>query len=334
MIPLSQAQWQTETWQDQLSGAVHSVQTLLDALGLPLDQAPYPVDIDPHFPLRVPRAFVSQMEADNWYDPLLLQVLPLAEENILTPGYSDDPLAEADFNPAPGIIHKYHGRLLLVASPACAVNCRYCFRRHFPYGDNQLTRAQWQQALDYIRQRPDISEVILSGGDPLVNSDDRLRKLVLTIEEIPTVKRLRIHTRFPVVLPDRITSELVESLSSTRLSTVFVIHSNHAAEISPALHDRLQMLRAAGVTLLNQTVLLKGINDNWETLCDLSEKLFNAGVLPYYLHVLDRVQGAAHFALTDQVAQTLHKQMMKTLPGYLVPKLVREDPRVAHKCPL
>lgn len=334
MIPLSQAQWQTETWQEQLSGAFRRVEDLLTELALPPNEAPYELDFSPGFALRVPQAFVSLMQKGDWYDPLLLQVLPLAQENIASPGYSNDPLEESHANPVPGIIHKYHGRVLLVASPACAVNCRYCFRRHFPYGDNQLSRSQWQQALDYVRERADISEVILSGGDPLVSSDDRIEELVLTISEIPTVERLRIHTRFPVVLPDRISDKLVASLTSTRLQTVFVLHCNHPNEVGAALSERLQLLRQAGVTLLNQSVLLHGINDDAKTLCKLSEKLFNAGVLPYYLHVLDRVQGAAHFALSDTGAQALHKQMMEALPGYLVPKLVREDPRVAHKCPL
>ncbi len=339
MIPLSEPQWQFEngpgeTWQQQLSGAFCDVPALLAALNLDPAHAPYALDYAPNFALRVPRAFAGLMQPGDWFDPLLLQVLPLAEENQPFPGYTADPLDEARFNPAPGIIHKYHGRVLLVASPACAVNCRYCFRRHFPYSDNQPSRREWQGALDYIRERPDISEVILSGGDPLANSDKRLRELVLAIEEIPTVERLRIHTRLPVVLPDRLSNDLISLFDHSRLRVVLVIHSNHPAEIGPALITRLAALCGRGHTLLNQSVLLKGINDNPKTLCKLSEKLFNAGVLPYYLHVLDRVEGAAHFAVPDKTAQQIHKGLLETLPGYLVPKLVREDPLVAHKSPL
>jgi len=334
MIPLSQPQWQTETWQQQLSGAFRSLDSLLAALQLDRAQAPYPLDCEPGFPLRVPQAFVARMEPGNWFDPLLLQVLPQARENEPSPGYSLDPLEEARSNPVPGLIHKYRGRVLLIASPACAVHCRYCFRRHFPYEDNQPARADWQRAIDYIAAREDISEVILSGGDPLALNDQRLKELVLTISEIPHVERLRVHSRLPVVLPDRLSSSCIAALSESRLQTVMVIHCNHPNEIDADLAARLGELRQAGVTLLNQTVLLAAVNNQPDTLCRLSKKLFNVGVLPYYLHVLDRVQGSAHFELSDDVARALHVQMMETLPGYLVPKLVREDPAIGYKVPL
>ena len=334
MIPLSQPQWQTETWQQQLSGAHRSLDSLLAALQLDPSRAPYPLDADSTFPLRVPRAFVARMEPGNWFDPLLLQVLPQAREHETHPGYSLDPLAESGSNPVPGVIHKYKGRVLLITSPACAVHCRYCFRRHFPYDQNQPARADWHRALDYIAARKDISEVILSGGDPLALSDRRLEELVLAINEIAHVKRLRVHTRLPVVLPDRLSPDCISTLSGLRLQTVLVIHCNHPNEIGDDLAQRLDALRQAGVTLLNQTVLLRGINNHSDILCKLSEKLFNVGVLPYYLHVLDRVQGAAHFELQDSTARALHVQMMETLPGYLVPRLVREDPTVGYKVPL
>ncbi len=334
MIPLSQPQWQTETWQQQLSGAFRSLESLLLALDLDPRQAPFPLMANPKFPLRVPRAFVARMEAGNWQDPLLLQVLPQAKELDTSPGYSLDPLAELNSNPVPGLIHKYHGRVLLIASPACAVHCRYCFRQHFPYEQNQPARADWQQAMDYIRERDTISEVILSGGDPLALSDSRLEELVLTISNIPHIKRLRIHSRLPVVLPDRLSEECIAILSKHRLKTVFVIHCNHPNEIDAPLATKLNALRQAGLTLLNQTVLLENINNHAATLCKLSEKLFNVGVLPYYLHVLDRVLGAAHFGLSDDVARSLHVQMMENLPGYLVPKLVREDSAFGYKVPL
>lgn len=334
MIPLSQPQWQTETWQEQLAGAVHSLPALLDLLELDPARAPYPLTASSSFPLRVPMAFVRRMRPGDWYDPLLLQVLPQQQEQALTPGYSLDPLAELAANPIPGLIHKYHGRVLLIASPACAVHCRYCFRRHFPYQQNQPSRADWHQALDYIAARADISEVILSGGDPLALNDRRLGELIGAIAAIPHVQRLRIHSRLPVVLPARLSAECIDRLVGHRLQTIFVVHCNHASEIDTELTQRLAGLKAAGATLLNQAVLLKGVNDHPERLCELSEKLFQAGVLPYYLHVLDRVQGAAHFELPDSTARALHQHMLETLPGYLVPRLVREDPDVAHKMPL
>jgi EF-P beta-lysylation protein EpmB len=334
MIPLSPPQWQTETWQQQLSGAFRSLESLLAALELDPQNAPYPLALESDFPLRVPQAFVARMERGNWQDPLLLQVLPQAKEQDPSPGYSLDPLAELNSNPVPGLIHKYHGRVLLVASPACAVHCRYCFRRHFPYEQNQPARADWQQAMDYISERDDISEVILSGGDPLALSDVRLEELVLTISKIPHIKRLRIHSRLPMVLPDRLSKNCISILSAHRLQTVFVIHCNHPNEIDAPLAAKLSEMRQAGITLLNQTVLLKDVNNHPATLCKLSEKLFNVGVLPYYLHVLDRVQGAAHFETSDIAARALHVQMMEALPGYLVPKLVREDPECAYKVPL
>lgn len=334
MIPLSPPQWQTETWQEQLSGAFREVDSLLAALNLDARDAPYALERGAAFPLRVPRAFVEQMRRGDWYDPLLLQVLPLAREADFAPGYTDDPLQERNTNPVPGLIHKYHGRVLLVASPACAVHCRYCFRRHFPYEDNTPSRAHWEQALDYIRQRPEVHEVILSGGDPLALTDKRLGELVLAIENIPSVSTLRVHSRLPVVMPARLTESCIASLAPSRLNAVLVLHCNHPAEISPELRAGLAVLRHRGITLLNQSVLLRGVNDEAEVLCKLSKKLFNAGVLPYYLHVLDRVRGAAHFGHTDNVARNLHKQMMELLPGYLVPKLVREDPSIAHKQPL
>ncbi|MBB3048541.1 EF-P beta-lysylation protein EpmB [Litorivivens lipolytica] len=349
MIPLSQPQWQlkegllkdrptdsaaTDSWQQQLAGACREVPALLAALGLDPAEAPYPLEARSAFPLRVPQAFIDLMQPGNWFDPLLLQVLPLARESEQAPGFSQDPLKERDTNPVPGLIHKYHGRVLLIASPACAVHCRYCFRRHFPYEDNTPSRADWDKALDYIRQRPDITEVILSGGDPLALNDRRLAELVGAINAIDHVTTLRFHTRLPVVLPDRISPELCDTLQAIDKKVVFVIHCNHPAELGEALARSLGKLRALGVTLLNQTVLLSGVNDNAEALSALSRGLFNVGVLPYYLHQLDRVEGAAHFELTDEQARQLHTRLMEQLPGYLVPRLVREDPNIVYKAPL
>ncbi len=286
------------------------------------------------FPLRVTEAFVAKMQIGDWEDPLLLQILPQQAEIDVTPGYSDDPLDEASANPIPGLIHKYHGRVLLITSPACAVHCRYCFRRNFPYNDNRPSLADWQQAIDYIASHPEISEVILSGGDPLSLPDDYLASLRDRLAAINHVTTLRLHTRMPLVLPARITETLLDSLEHPRLHTVMVIHSNHANELDTHSEAALLALKHQGVTLLNQSVLLRGINDNADALSALSRRLFACGVLPYYLHVLDKVNGASHFERSDEEAVALAEAMLARLPGYLVPKLVREEPGALSKRPL
>lgn len=286
------------------------------------------------FPLRATRSFVDRIRRGDPQDPLLMQILPLGAEQETAPTYSVDPLAEADFNPVPGVVHKYRNRVLLIAATQCAINCRYCFRRHFPYGDNQLSRTQWQQALAYIRNQPQINEVILSGGDPLSISDRQLAWLNRELADIPHVMRLRVHTRYPVILPSRITETLLDALTGSRLKPVLVIHCNHPQEVDDSVRSALAHLSQSGITLLNQTVLLKNINDNSEILATLSETLFNAGVLPYYLHLLDKVQGAAHFEVPNHQAQDLYRELLTLLPGYLVPKLVREMPFALSKTPL
>lgn len=286
------------------------------------------------FPLRVPRHFIGKMRQGDWQDPLLLQVLPQAAENQAQPGFVDDPLEEQRANPAPGLIHKYRGRVLLITTPACAIHCRYCFRRNFPYQDNNPGRADWQQALDYIAARPDIGEVILSGGDPLSTGDDYLSALIDRIATVPHVHTLRLHSRLPVVLPARITSSLVQALTGHRMRTVLVVHSNHPNELDDDTQAALHTLHQAGITLLNQSVLLKGINDNADTLVALSERLFQCHTLPYYLHLLDRVRGAAHFECDESVGRRLREQLLARLPGYLVPRLVREDAGASSKTPI
>ncbi|TNE81919.1 MAG: EF-P beta-lysylation protein EpmB [Gammaproteobacteria bacterium] len=322
------------SWQEQLATSIRDPQQLLQLLQL--DPALLDGALAAHgdFPLRVPQAYLQRIEQGNPDDPLLRQVLPLGTELLATPGYNADPLEELNANPAPGLVHKYHGRVLLIVSPNCAINCRYCFRRHFPYGDNKPGRGEWQQALDYIAADTSISEVIFSGGDPLAASDRQLQWLVEQLQQIPHLQRLRIHSRLPVVIPDRVTDHLLHWLGDNRFLTSLVIHSNHANELDMAVQQALQRLREAGVTLLNQAVLLAGVNDRAEVLCHLSERLFECGTLPYYLHQLDRVSGAAHFAVSDQTACELHSTLMATLPGYLVPKLVRETPEAPHKVPL
>lgn len=314
----------TATWQQALRLAYTDVPALLKALAINPQQID--VDLDATFPLRVPQSFVERMQSGNPADPLLRQVLPIAEEHAISPGDQLDPLSESEFNPTSGILHKYEGRVLLMPTGACAVHCRYCFRRHFPYADNRLDSPQMHHAMHYLANDASIEEVILSGGDPLLLGDASLARLFAKLSGIPHIKRIRIHTRTPVVLPQRITEGLCEALAQTRLQTIVVLHINHPAEIDQDLATRLALLKSATDALLNQSVLLAGVNDNVQALVALSQRLFEVGVLPYYLHMLDPVQGAAHFRVDDEYAAALHADMRAQLPGYLVPRLVREIP--------
>lgn len=315
----------SQTWQQQLANTLNSAQELLDALAIPQDSLPFSQQALADFPMRVPVSFVNRMEKGNIHDPLLRQVWPDIQETSPPPqGFVLDPLGEANSNPAPGIVHKYQGRVLLIVNGSCAVHCRYCFRRHFPYDDNRLSRQQWQEALDYVRSREEINEVILSGGDPLSSSDARLFELIAAIEAIPHVTRLRIHSRLPIVIPARMTSVLIERLAQSRLNIIMVVHANHANEIDDEVGDTFVRMRAAGIHVLNQSVLLKDINDNPQSLIDLSERLFAYGAMPYYLHLLDPVIGAHHFDISEARATALMGQIQSQLPGFLVPKLVRE----------
>jgi len=275
------------------------------------------------FPFRVPKAFVTRMEPGNPNDPLLRQILTSREEFLAAPGFSTDPLEEQQ-SVLPGLLHKYHNRALLLVKGGCAVNCRYCFRRHFPYQDNQGSKGNWADALEYIRHHPELNEIILSGGDPLMAKDRELAELISSLEAIDHLKTLRIHTRLPVVIPARITPALCQSLADCRLKVVLITHINHANEIDRSFRQSMAQLHQAHVILLNQSVLLRGVNDNADTLAALSEALFSAGILPYYLHVLDRVQGAAHFMVPDDEARQIMQQLMTKVSGYLVPKLARE----------
>lgn len=312
-------------------GLIRDAAQLLQRLELSPEQAGFSADAARDFPLRVPRAYADRMESGNPADPLLRQVLATGEENAEVHGYGGDPLAESAFSPVPGILHKYHGRVLLVVTGACAVHCRYCFRRHFPYNEQQATGARLDEALAWLEQRPDVEEVILSGGDPLSLSDRRLAELLTRLSEIRHLRRLRIHTRLPVVEPARLTSRFQDWLTDNPWQTLLVLHANHGHEIAPALTEGLEPLRRAGLTLLNQAVLLRGVNDSADALAELNERLFAAGVLPYYLHLLDPVAGAAHFEVPEDRARALHQQLRARMPGYLVPRLVREDPGEAAK---
>ena len=332
MIPQAEGIRPTDSWQSQLRNTVTSGEQLLAMLALKTAQVGFSPGACADFALKVPLAFVRRMETGNPEDPLLLQVLANQLELQQTPGYRRDPVGETgETIPQRGIIHKYKGRALLMVSGNCAINCRYCFRRHFPYSDNQNSRQQWREALQYIRDDHSIAEVILSGGDPLVLNDRQLNELITEIATIPHVTRLRIHSRLPIVIPARITPDLLEAISNPRLKTVMVVHCNHANEIDLAVSGAMAAMHQRDFTLLNQTVLLAGVNDSATALVELSEKLFAAGVLPYYLHLLDKVQGAAHFDIAEHLARTLLGQISSQLPGYLVPKLVREVAGAASK---
>tara|TARA_R110000787_G_scaffold36106_6_gene92400 strand:- start:15954 stop:16958 length:1005 start_codon:yes stop_codon:yes gene_type:complete len=333
MIPHTVIPLQTENWQEELSRAIRNPRELFELLDL--DPADLPSSLTAHddFKLNVPRPYLAKIRRGDINDPLLAQVLPVGRELVPTTGYSIDPLGEKAANPAPGLIHKYYGRVLLVVSPACAIHCRYCFRRHFPYEDNQPGRLQWQQALDYIAANPGISEVILSGGDPLAANDQHLRWLTTQIAAIAHVTRLRVHTRFPVAIPSRINNDCLRWLGETRLKTIVVLHVNHPNELGDDTQQAVARLKNAGIDVLNQAVLLKSVNDDADTLVELSEKLYAHGILPYYLHVLDTVQGAAHFAVDLDSIHELQEQMRTRLPGYLVPRVVIEKPGATAKVP-
>lgn len=321
------------TWLTELAGAVSNPLELLKQLEI--DPTPWLTGLQARqlFAQRVPQSFIDRMEKGNPYDPLLRQVLPLNEEFEIHDGYSTDPLDEQD-NVLPGLLHKYRSRVLMIVKGGCAINCRYCFRRHFPYQDNKGNKTTWQQSLDYIASHPELDEVILSGGDPLMAKDAELQWLVEGISAIPHIKTLRIHTRLPVVIPSRITNGLCDLLKQSRTNVVVVTHINHANEINRQLIEALIELKRAGVHLLNQSVLLKGINNSIEAQANLSHALFSAGVLPYYLHVLDKVQGAAHFYVSDEEARQIIQGLMIQVSGYLVPKLTREIGGEKSKTPL
>ena len=321
----------TTCWKQQLKQVVHTPELLIELLALPKDCLSAAKRAAALFPLRVPRGFIARMKTGDLQDPLLRQVLPLGDEEEIKVGFSMDPNREIQFNPLSGVLHKYVGRVLLLVTGACPINCRFCFRRHFPYADNNPSRAQWQQALDYIASDPSIHEVILSGGEPLLADDFYLFELLERIEAISSVTTVRFHTRMPIMIPERITQELGMMLSKSRLNKVVVLHCNHANEIDHKVKQAFSQLKAANVTILNQSVLLKGVNDHLETLITLNQTLFNSGVLPYYLHRLDRTQGTAHFDIPYEKAQILWEGLRDNLPGYLVPRFVVEEAGKASK---
>ncbi|MDB2705355.1 EF-P beta-lysylation protein EpmB [Pseudomonadota bacterium] len=331
MIPQSTPLMKTQTWQAELATAIKEPEVLLAQLGLLEQLEAISPDLIKGFPLRVPQSYVDKMRYGDKNDPLLRQVFPLIDESIEQAGFVHDPVGDHAAITSPGMLQKYNGRALLLITGACAIHCRYCFRRHFPYNDSNPLASQWQTTVESIRADTSINEVIFSGGDPLSLSDDKLAKLVEQLDGIPHIKRLRIHTRLPVVLPNRVNDALLAWLNKTRLQVVIVIHANHANEIGDDVSHALKQLRQAGCQLLNQAVLLKGINDSVETLVALSERLSEVNVMPYYLHLLDRVAGASHFDVPDDQGVELIAQIRAILPGYLVPRLVREQQGEASK---
>jgi len=325
-ITLAATQWQIE-----LANCFKRVRELLEYLELPPDRLPEAFPAHEGFAFKVTHSFARRMRKGDPNDPLLRQVLPTTQELQYTLGFSPDPVGDTQSMAIPGLLHKYHGRVLLVMTGACAIHCRYCFRREFPYGQQQLSGQREAAVLQYILSDPTIKEVILSGGDPLLLHDDKLGDLIDALSEISHIKRIRLHSRLPVVLPSRITDACAQRMGSARPQCVLVIHANHTNELNHEVGAALARLRQAGITLLNQTVLLKGINDSATTLCQLSESLFEHGVLPYYLHMLDKVTGASHFDIEEKHAISAHAEMQRRLPGYLVPKLVREITGAPHK---
>lgn len=334
MIPAQPPPAQARSWQTQWRDAISDPRELLSLLGLDALAAELSDAAARQFPLRVPRGFAALMRRGDRDDPLLRQVLPVLDEDRIAPGFSFDAVGDGAARAAPGVIHKYQGRALLIATGSCAVHCRYCFRRHFPYAEETAAANHWQSSLDYLEAHPDVSEVLLSGGDPLSLATAKLAELSTRLARMPQIRRLRLHTRLPIVLPDRVDRELLDWMAALPWPVVVVIHANHASEIGDEAAGALSRLRQAGALLLNQSVLLRGVNDSVDALAALSERLAEVGVLPYYLHQLDRVSGAAHFEIDDNRAKSLHGQLRSRLPGYLLPQLVREIEGATGKTPL
>jgi EF-P beta-lysylation protein EpmB len=336
MIPLSTTICQdqnrkSEHWQNELANSIRKPDELLKLLGLMPDQIPGGISYENDFPLRVPHSYVARMERGNPRDPLLLQTLATQLEMSYQPGFQQDAVGDAAALAVPGLLHKYHGRVLLITTAACPVHCRYCFRRHYPYSDNRPDQNDWSKAMEYIAANQDIDEVILSGGDPLVLTNKRLQEISDQLTQITHIRRLRIHSRMPIVLPERLDDVFCDWLESLPWQTILVTHCNHANEINNQVVATLARLKSVDLTLLNQSVLLKGVNDNAQDLINLNEALFGAGILPYYLHLLDRVIGTGHFEVEETRALSLMHEVQARLPGYMVPKLVRETAGEPYK---
>ena len=321
-------------WRRALGAAVRDPDELVTRLSLP-DHLREPARrAAQRFPLLVPESYLARMRPGDPQDPLLLQVLPVEPEMQQVSGFTPDPVCDLCARETPGLLRKYHGRALLLTTGACAVHCRYCFRRMYPYGEEPKRFDDWQPAFEALQADPSVHEVVLSGGDPLMLNDTRLSQLVERLELIPHLSRLRLHSRLPIVLPERVTQTLLDLLTATRLTVVFVVHANHPNELVTDCAEALRTIARSGFAVLNQAVLLRHINDAAATLERLCERLVDLGVIPYYLHQLDRVSGAAHFEVSEQVGRSLIRELRHRLPGYAVPQYVREVPSAAHKCPL
>lgn len=317
------------TWQQHMKGAIRDLAVLRKTLELPKDLTGESAEST--FAVFAPLPFVNRMERGNPQDPLLLQLLPTDLEDTSPPHFTTDPLAESDAVLGPGVLKKYAGRALFIVTGACAIHCRYCFRREFPYASNSVLGAGWDEAVAAIAADSSIEEVIFSGGDPLTVVDERLKALINRLEEIPHVLRLRIHTRLPIMIPDRITADLTTMLKATRLEVVVVIHANHANELDDEVAAAMGRLKSTGATLLNQSVLLAGVNDDASTQIDLSKRLLAIGVLPYYLHQLDQVIGTSHFEVPVSRGLEIIATMRAALPGFAVPRYVQEIPGQPNK---
>lgn len=331
-IAVEKNEHSSSDWKRLLSESRMTTMELLKRVGLnshPLASS----SAEQLFELRVPKPYLDKIEYGKPNDPLLLQVLPQLAEHADQLGYTDDPLEEAKASPLNGVIHKYQSRVLLITNQSCAIHCRYCFRRNFPYKQHRQSKQDWQQALSYISECADVNEVILSGGDPLTHNNDYLLWLLHNIDALANIKRIRIHTRLLSSLPQRVDSALLAGLASLKKRLIIVMHCNHANELDTDVHCALQSLSDLNITLLNQSVLLKGINDNAPALADLSEKLYDYGVLPYYLFTLDKVKGAAHFDLSPTEVNDIYQELLGRLPGFLVPKLMSELPGQVSKTP-
>ena len=327
--------YQEKNWKSQLNELITDPQELLNTLHLSKDDLlSGAILASEQFKLRVPRAFVEKMATSDPKDPLLLQVLPHHLELEEHKDFITDPLGEEKANYLPGVLHKYESRFLLTLTGACAVHCRYCFRRHFPYQENLPKNKDWNNIKNYIVAHPQINEVILSGGDPLTLSNEKLAIWIERLSSLAQIKTLRLHTRVPVVIPKRLDDELLTLLKKSRLRIVMVIHSNHANELDDFTVSQLKNFADQNLTILNQAVFLKGVNDCADVLVALSKRLFEARVMPYYLHVLDKVKGAQHFDLNHVIIEQIYTELLARLPGYLVPKLVREIAGEKNKTPL
>ncbi|TNF69252.1 MAG: EF-P beta-lysylation protein EpmB [Gammaproteobacteria bacterium] len=318
-------------WKKSLLSGFSDAYSLLEFLNIDPNIANISTKAQQQFKTVVPYAFANRIEKNNLNDPLLKQVLAIKDEEIIDHNYTHDPLDEKNYNPVAGLLHKYHSRVLLIAHSTCAVHCRYCFRRNFNYQNNIPGKDHWLNVFDYINQDSSIEEVILSGGDPLLNTDQRLAFFIEHIQAIKHVKRLRIHSRIPIVLPERITPELLSLLTSTRLKVILVIHSNHPNELDDEVKMVLKATHRHGILNLNQSTLLKGINDNAEILHQLSSRLIDCQTIPYYIHLLDKVAGASHFDIPVEKAQRIIKKLSEISSGFMVPKLAQEVPGYPSK---